>query len=80
MIDKLLHQGANLSAADTLEFKTALHYAVAKNFRGVCRKLLENDARPNARDHDGDMPFTIAYKKGNDAIASMLIAYMSNEE
>ena len=60
--------------------KTVLHYAVTKNFRGVCSKLLKKTAYPNARDHHRKMPFTIAYDKGNDGIASMLIVYMSNKE
>ncbi|XP_063404047.1 uncharacterized protein LOC134687572 isoform X3 [Mytilus trossulus] len=79
LVNTLLHRGANPSASNT-ELKTALHFAVSKNYRGVCNKLLENDAYPNARDRNGDMPYTVAYDKGNDTIASMLILYMSNIE
>ncbi|VDI01196.1 Hypothetical predicted protein [Mytilus galloprovincialis] len=79
LVNTLLHRGANPSASNA-ELKTALHFAVGKNYRGVCNKLLENDAYPNARDRNGDMPYTVAYDKGNDTIASMLILYMSNIE
>lgn len=78
LVNTLLHQGANPSVSNA-KLKTALHYAVEKNFRGVCSKLLEDEATPNPKDHTGDTPFTIAYNKDNDAIASMLIANMPNK-
>ncbi|CAC5394499.1 unnamed protein product [Mytilus coruscus] len=71
--------GANPSASNT-ELKTSLHFAVGRNFRGICNKLLEHGAYPNARDRNKEMPYTVAYKKGNDTIASTLISYMSNIE
>ncbi|XP_060067778.1 uncharacterized protein LOC132547979 [Ylistrum balloti] len=79
LVNTLLHRGANPSASDQ-HLRTPLHYAVEKNFKGVCTKLLEHDAWPNARDHDNIMPYTIAYENGNDEVASLLILYMPNSE
>ncbi|XP_069101443.1 transient receptor potential cation channel subfamily V member 5-like [Argopecten irradians] len=79
LVNTLLHRGANPSASDQ-HLRTPLHYAVEQNFKGVCIKLLEHDAWPNARDHDNVMPYTIAYDNGNDDVASLLILYMPNSE
>ncbi|OWF47125.1 Transient receptor potential cation channel subfamily A member 1-like [Mizuhopecten yessoensis] len=79
LINTLLHRGANPSASDQ-HLRTPLHYAVEKDFKGVCVKLLEHDAWPNARDHDNVMPYTTAYDIGNDDVASLLILYMPNIE
>ncbi|XP_076077977.1 uncharacterized protein LOC143048275 isoform X1 [Mytilus galloprovincialis] len=79
LVNTLLNRGANPSASNA-NLTTALHFAVGKNFRGVCNKLLEHGAYPNARDRNKEMPYTVAYKKENDTIASMLISYMSNSE
>lgn len=73
----MLHRGANPSASNQ-DLWTSLHFAVKKKYKGVCSKLLEHEAWPNARDRKGVMPFTLAYDGGNDDIASMLITYMSN--
>ncbi|XP_078322396.1 uncharacterized protein LOC111103871 isoform X3 [Crassostrea virginica] len=78
LINCLLHRGANPSASNK-DLWTPLHYAVKKKYKGVCSKLLEHEAWPNARDKNGVMPFTLAYDAGNDDIASMLVAYMSNK-
>nr|XP_022293145.1 uncharacterized protein LOC111103871 isoform X2 [Crassostrea virginica] len=77
LINSLLHRGANPSASNQ-DLWTSLHFAVKKKYKGVCSKLLEHEAWPNARDRKGVMPFTLAYDGGNDDIASMLITYMSN--
>ena len=79
LINCLLHRGANPSASNNDTLWTPLHYAVKKKYKGVCSKLLEHEAWPNARDKNGVMPFTLAYDAGNDDIASMLVAYMSNK-
>lgn len=79
LVNTLIHRGANPSASNT-ELKTALHFAVERNFRGVCSKLLEYGAYPNSKDRYTITPYTIAYDKGNDTVAAMLISYMSNKE
>ncbi|XP_061176467.1 uncharacterized protein LOC133185338 [Saccostrea echinata] len=78
LINSLLHRGANPSARDN-NLWTPLHYAVRKNYKGVCSKLLEHEAFPNARDKKGVMPYTLAFEAGNDDIAAMLITHMKNE-
>ncbi|XP_061176466.1 uncharacterized protein LOC133185337 [Saccostrea echinata] len=78
LINSLLHRGANPSASNK-DMWTPLHYAVKKNYKGVCSKLLEHEAWPDARDKKGVMPYTLAFEAGNDDIAAMLITYMSNE-
>nr|XP_022293141.1 uncharacterized protein LOC111103870 [Crassostrea virginica] len=77
LINCLLHRGANPSASNK-DLWTPLHYAVKKKYKGVCSKLLEHEAWPDARDKKGVMPFTLAYDAGNDDIASMLVTCMSN--
>ena len=79
LINCLLHRGAYPSASNIDTLWTPIHYAVKKKYKGVCSKLLEHEAWPNARDKNGVMPFTLAYDAGNDDIASMLGAYMSNK-
>ncbi|XP_056016069.1 uncharacterized protein LOC125675377 isoform X4 [Ostrea edulis] len=78
LINSLLHRGANPSASNK-DLWTPLHYAVKRNYKGVCSKLLEHEAWPDARDKKGVMPYTLAYDAGNDDIASMLITCMKNE-
>ncbi|XP_062600338.1 transient receptor potential cation channel subfamily V member 5-like [Saccostrea cucullata] len=78
LMNGLLHRGANPSASNK-DLWTPLHYAVKKNYKGVCSKLLEHKAWPDARDKKGVMPYTIAFETGNDDIAAMLITQMSNK-
>ncbi|XP_062579307.1 uncharacterized protein LOC134241264 [Saccostrea cucullata] len=78
LINSLLHRGANSSASNK-DLWTPLHYAVKKKYKGVCSKLLEHQAWPNARDKKGVMPYTIAFEDVNDDIAAMLITHMSND-
>lgn len=78
LINCLLHRGANPSASNK-DLWTPLHYAVKKNYKGVCSKLLEHEAWPDARDKKGVMPYTLAYEAGNDDIAAMLITCMTNQ-
>ncbi|KAK3098318.1 hypothetical protein FSP39_018374 [Pinctada imbricata] len=77
LVNTILHRGANPSATNADSW-TSLHYAVNKRFKGVCSKLLESDAWPEARDKKGVMPYTLAYESGNDDICAMLLAYMDN--
>lgn len=76
---RLLQRGANPSATDRNDW-TPLHYAVEKKNKGVCLKLLEHEALPDARGRDGIMPFTLAYNATDDDIAAMLIKFMDNEK
>lgn len=79
MITRLLQRGANPSATDENNL-TPLHHAVKEKNRGVCLKLLEHGALPDARGNDGSMPFTLAYNATYDDIAAMLIKFMDNEK
>ena len=77
VVNNLINRGANTSTADE-SLKTPLHYAVQRNLKGVAAKLLEHDARPHARDKEGVLPLKIAMDNGNDAMCSLLLAYMPN--
>lgn len=74
----LLHRSANPSAVDE-NGATPLHFAVKNKFKSVCTKLLDHDAKVDARDKYNDMPYTLALKDRNDDIAAMLIRKMKNE-
>ncbi|XP_060082588.1 uncharacterized protein LOC132561895 [Ylistrum balloti] len=79
LLNCLLSRGSDPSAHN-VSGETPLHYAVRNNFKGVCKKLLENGAWPNAKDSNGLLPFAIALTNDNDEIASMLILHMKNNE
>ncbi|XP_067674402.1 transient receptor potential cation channel subfamily V member 1-like isoform X2 [Haliotis asinina] len=76
-VNTLLHRGANPSTCDS-SWQTPLHHAVKRNFKGVCSKLLENDALPHARDKDNNMPYHLALNNNNDDIAALILNYMPN--
>ncbi|XP_046359517.2 uncharacterized protein LOC124137315 [Haliotis rufescens] len=74
-VNTLLHRGANPSTCDSA-WQTPLHHAVKRNFKGVCSKLLENEALPHVRDKDNNMPYHLALNNNNDDIAAMLLSVM----
>ncbi|XP_046573251.1 uncharacterized protein LOC124281267 [Haliotis rubra] len=76
-VNTLLHRGANPSTCDS-SWQTPLHHAVKRNFKGVCSKLLENDALPHVRDKDNNMPYHLALNNNNDDIAALILNYMPN--
>ncbi|XP_071113463.1 transient receptor potential cation channel subfamily V member 1-like [Haliotis cracherodii] len=76
-VNTLLHRGANPSTCDSA-WQTPLHHAVKRNFKGVCSKLLENDALPHARDKDNNMPYHLALNNNNDDIAALILNFMPN--
>lgn len=78
MTTRLLYQGANSSKKDEKK-NTPLHFAVKKNMKNVCTKLLEHGAKADAENAENVMPYTIALEDRNDDIAAMLIRKMKNE-
>lgn len=49
------------------------------DFVGVALKLLENGARPHARDENGNMPIKTAIQdKKNDEMSAILLSFMPN--
>ncbi|XP_067674667.1 transient receptor potential cation channel subfamily V member 6-like [Haliotis asinina] len=76
-VNMLLQRGANPSTCDS-SWQTPLHHAVKRNFKGVCSKLLENDALPHVRDKDNNMPYHLALNNNNDDIAALILSYMPN--
>ena len=77
MVNTLLHRGANPSFSDS-DWKTPLHHATQRGFKGVVSKLLENDALPHPRDRQHQMPLHVAIDNNFDDIAAMLLAFMPN--
>ncbi|XP_071114482.1 transient receptor potential cation channel subfamily V member 1-like [Haliotis cracherodii] len=76
-VNMLLQRGANPSTCDSA-WQTPLHHAVKRNFKGVCSKLLENDALPHVRDKNNNMPYHLALNNNNDDIAALILSYMPN--
>ena len=81
MVNLLLNRGADPQVTNE-SLRTPLHYAVEKGFAGVCRKLLDSGDWPVklTRDIDGNTPLTLALRRGNDEIASLIITYMYHSE
>ena len=77
-VSLLLYRGARPTLRDNTG-RTALHHAADRNFLDVCQRLLEHGALPHARDHLNQMPYTIALKHHNDALASLMLAFMPNQ-
>lgn len=78
LITRLLGEGATpFAEGDNLE--TPLHFAVKHKFKSVCTKLLEHQAKADARDKNDILPYTLALRDKNDEIAAMLIGKMNNE-
>lgn len=79
LLSCLLSRGVNPSTQN-VRGETPLHLAVKNNFKGVCKKLLDNGAWPSVRDKNKLLPFSLALSNENDDIASLLILYMKNNE
>ncbi|XP_048251694.1 uncharacterized protein LOC124145414 [Haliotis rufescens] len=77
LVSSLLQRGATLSAKDSTG-QTALHVAVRKQFKSVCRKLTEGDCLSYDRDNNGKMPYHLAIDHSNDYIAALLLNHMPN--
>ncbi|NP_001191574.1 vanilloid receptor [Aplysia californica] len=76
-VNTLLHRGANPSFCDK-EWRTPLHHAVRRGFKGVVSKLLEHDALPHVRDKKKTLPFRLALEENFDEIGAMLLQSMPN--
>ncbi|KAK7500906.1 hypothetical protein BaRGS_00007786 [Batillaria attramentaria] len=77
MVNTLLHRGANPSFCDA-DWRTPLHHATRRGFKGVVTKLLDSDALPHTRDRERHMPLHIAISNNADDIAALLLAFMPN--
>ena len=53
-------------------------FQVRRGLDVVCQRLLENGARPTAKDKSGITPYHIALQHHNDDVAALLLVYMSN--
>ena len=53
-------------------------FQVRRGLDMVSQRLLENGARPTAKDKSGITPYHIALQHHNDDVAALLLVYMSN--
>lgn len=77
MVNKLLQKGANARVKDKVTRRSALHHAVKKGHCLVVEKLLEHGAYPIQRDREGVTPICMALMDRNDALAAVLLHYIT---
>jgi ankyrin repeat protein len=69
----LINTGFDIHGVHLLEQRTALHWAVERNFPAIVQTLLEKDVSVNQGDAWGNTPLHIAAWRGRTDIARMLI-------
>ncbi|WP_185967348.1 ankyrin repeat domain-containing protein [Legionella israelensis] len=79
VVNRLIHNGANVDQARTDDGATPLFIACQKGYLDIARLLIEKGANVNqARTDDGATPLFIACQKGNLDIARLLIEKGAN--
>jgi len=77
-VTRLLHRGANTSAADR-HLNTSLHHAARKGWTAIAKKLLEHQSLPLATNRQGLIPLELAIHKDHNECATFLVKSMEPE-
>ena len=74
-VRELIRQGADVDAVDMFGGNTGLHWAARLGFSEMARLLLDNGARVDARNDEGETPLHWAAAEGRKALLVTLIAH-----